>query len=218
MLFNIFILWTFFQFKMISAGPLILSVPDVPGAELVKKRLAEVYKSIGIQIKYIELPGKRALLQSNQGKVDGEAGRIPGLEKEFSNLIPIPTKIAYLSLTVYGVNQEKYIKGKTFVGKKIAYIHGLKAAEKILEQHQSYALLSIESLFNFLLKGRADYGIVPTFMARAQFIKEPKKFAKIKALKPRALSIPLIHYLHIKNKNIFKKVDNALKKFEPLEI
>ena len=66
----------------------ITNSPDqVVGAAV----LTVVYAKAGIPIQIIPLSGKRALLESSQGRLDGEVHRIQEIGSLYPDLIKVPT-------------------------------------------------------------------------------------------------------------------------------
>src|SRR5260221_10326738 len=58
----------------------IENIPDqFVGGEILKA----VYQRLGIAVEFIDLPAKRALVESSQGRVDGEVHRILAVQSEF---------------------------------------------------------------------------------------------------------------------------------------
>ncbi|MBC8177316.1 MAG: hypothetical protein H8E19_07905 [Deltaproteobacteria bacterium] len=62
----------------------ITNTPDqMVGSEILKL----AYKRLGIPIVIVEMPGKRALVESSEGRIDGEVHRIFRVGKDYPTLI-----------------------------------------------------------------------------------------------------------------------------------
>jgi polar amino acid transport system substrate-binding protein len=80
----------------------IVDTPDqVIGAEILKA----AYKRLGIPIEIIQMPGRRALRESSEGRIDGEVHRIFSIGNDYPSLIRVPTPINYIEPTVFSKNE-----------------------------------------------------------------------------------------------------------------
>lgn len=65
------------------------NIPDqFVGGEILKA----VYQRLDIAVEFVDLPAKRALIESSQGRVDGEVQRILAVQSEFDSARPMSTK------------------------------------------------------------------------------------------------------------------------------
>ena len=72
--------------------------PDqIVGAEILKV----IYAQAGISIEVIPLSGKRSLLESSQGRLDGEVNRILEIGSIYPGLIRVPTATNYIEETIF---------------------------------------------------------------------------------------------------------------------
>jgi hypothetical protein len=63
----------------------------------------EAFRRMGLRVAFVELPGERALIQSNAGELDGEALRIADFdaENQYSNLIRVPEPLMEIPVVAY---------------------------------------------------------------------------------------------------------------------
>jgi len=74
-------------------GEMVVSVMDGPGHVVSAAILREAYSKLGIPLRLETFPGLRGIREANLGKIDGDAGRIEGMEKDYPNLIRIPVPV-----------------------------------------------------------------------------------------------------------------------------
>ena len=92
----------FFIKPVVAEQTLVFSqIQNTLDQKVAAKILDAAYKQIGFSIKVVEMPGKRALKESSEGRVDGETSRIFEVGEYFPSLIRVPTPINYISSTVY---------------------------------------------------------------------------------------------------------------------
>jgi len=88
-----------FNAQMASSHELIFShIDGSPIHARGAKVLKELYDRLGIDVGFLELPGRRALKMSNNGETDGEILRIWDVGVTHQNLLRVPTPL----LTLYG--------------------------------------------------------------------------------------------------------------------
>ena len=62
---------------------------NVPDQFLGGEILVAVYKRLGITVEFVDLPAKRSLLESSEGRVDGEVQRILAVQDQYPTLIAV---------------------------------------------------------------------------------------------------------------------------------
>ena len=72
----------------------------------------EAFSRMGYGFKLISQPGERAMIDANQGIVDGEAGRISNIDKiKYANLIMVPYPIVTMKDGAYATDHSINING-----------------------------------------------------------------------------------------------------------
>ena len=78
-----------------------------------KNRLAVVYERAGIPVEFVPLPQKRSLALAVEGGIDGDAGRILGLEKRYPSMVRVNVKLLDFNGAAYvlkgrGINRYRH--------------------------------------------------------------------------------------------------------------
>jgi len=171
--------------------------------------LKEAYKEIGYEVKYLPLPGARALHTSNSGEVDGELFRIANVEKKYENLIPVPTPINVLQGIVFSKRNDIQINGwKSLKPYKIGIQIGIKFVERGTKGFNVVAVESNEQVFKMLNSGRVDIAVVA--YTNGVKVLNKLKFIDIVSLSPPVQEYKLYHYLHKRHKDLVPKLDFVL--------
>lgn len=185
---------------------LIHDTPDqMIGAEVLKV----AYKRLGIPIKIISMPGKRALIQSSNGRLDGEVHRIFEIGFSYPNLIRVPTPINFIEPTVFSIKKFTVTDCAGLKDYHIGRVRGIRHVElctrdmkKIKVVNHSYELMQV------LNDREVDIAIT----ARLNGVLQIKKlgFTKVHALTPALGREPLYHYVHKKNRALVPIVNKVL--------
>ncbi len=166
---------------------------------------------IGIKLNTVHLPAERALLDSNNGLLDGEISRVAGLESTYSNLIPIDEKLMDLEFTVFSKSVRKLDSGWDGLAKySIAILNGWKILEQnIPEGTELTKVQSSSQLFNLLNHGRVDLIIYERWSGIG--ITQKMGFTAIKPLSPPVAVRSMHIYLHKKHSKLVKQLETALR-------
>jgi hypothetical protein len=85
----------------------LVQINGIPSQVAATEMLRVAYSKIGIAIKTTKYPGKRALQESSQGRVDGEVFRIHKIGEIYPSLIRVPAPF-------YTDNTIAFSNGKSF--------------------------------------------------------------------------------------------------------
>lgn len=179
-------------------------------SEISKRVLEEAYRQLKIDVRILPFPGKRALMMSNSGRVDGELFRIANVHKRFRNLIPVPTSINVLQAIVFTKNIKFKIDGwHSLKPYRIGIQAGIRFADRGTKGMNRIVVDSNEQLFRMLNAGRVDIIVV----AYTNGVKTHSllNFEGIHALRPAVEEYPIHHYLHKKHRHLIPKIDTQFK-------
>ena len=175
------------------------------------KVMEEAYRRLGIEISIKYFPAKRALYFANKGvDYDGELHRISGIEKTYTNLLPIPIPIYYLEGVVVAKDVEFDVNGwDSLRPYKIGVKRGIVFSVKGTEGMSRDILNSNEHLFKLLNAQRFDIIIITRANALKYF--KDHGMSNFKILEPPVIVKTLYHYVHKKNSHLIPKLTSVLK-------
>ena len=182
-------------------------------AEITSLILRQAYKQIGIGLTITYLPAQRALIESNEGIVDGEVHRILGIEKKYPNLIRIPVSIWHMKGVVFTKNVTFEVKGwQSLEPYRIGTLRGVKFVENNTQGMNRLRVRDYTQLFLMLADNRLDIVV----LAQLSGLKALKatKAEGIRILSPPLTVLKLYHYLHRKNLHLIPEITKALKEME----
>ena len=189
----------------------IINTPDqMVGAEILKL----AYKRLGIPIIIVEMPGKRALVESSEGRVDGEVHRIFRVGKDYPTLIRVPTPINYIEPTVFSKRVKFTVSGCTDLKEhRVGIVRGVKHAENCTQGMKNVHIVNNSRLLMQILhRDRVDIVIT----ARINGLLQIKKLNldSIHCISPPLSREPVYHYLHEKHEALVPKIDRVFKEMQ----
>lgn len=176
------------------------------------KNLTKAYGSIGYQLDFTILPAKRALIESNAGRTDGETARVQYLEKRYPNLVRIPVAICHMHQSLLALKSNKKIENANLKDLTLGIMNGGVFVEKEFTQYNPVRAVSNKQLVDLLMKGRVD----AISMSEPTFKKQvgSQQASLIIPLARFTPTVPLFHYLHKKHHILIPKITAALKQLE----
>jgi len=189
----------------------IAKIESAPGLAFNGKLLEEIYKRADLKLEFVTLPGKRALIESSTGRIDGELSRIYEIGQEYPTLKRVPTPYGYVEPTAFTKKLNFTVSGwDSLKGYKIGVVIGIKFAELGTANQQNVSRVPRnELLFRMLERDRLDLIVMSKFNG----LFYAKKFGldSVYPLKPALERIHVFHYLHEKHKDIVPKLDMVIK-------
>ncbi len=200
-----------------NTTPVVITLGQIKTSDIqqqVIELLTSVYKELGIELKVISLPSKRALAFSNQGYLDGELLRVEGIEVQYTNLVPVPISLYQLSAYAYTIKGKTQFKKATDILHFTVGIHrGVQWEESFVSQfpHCVSRVGGTKIKFKLLTLGRVDYVLSSEQRANKVIAKHfPNN--DIVRVSPMLKTINLIHYLHKKHAHLIPALLVALEK------
>ncbi|MEF2231334.1 MAG: transporter substrate-binding domain-containing protein [Pseudodesulfovibrio sp.] len=178
---------------------------------LFRRILEEAYARIGYVAVFAEVPAERSLVMSNDGAVDGEAGRVPVIEPRCPNLIRVPTPI-YTNRTVVFTRQDGISPDASWedlTPYRVGVLLGYRYIEKRTALMHRVVATSYAHLFNLLLQGRVDLAVVEYFDVLPALRSLDLK--TVRMLQPPLAFNPMHHYLHRRHADLVPRIDKVLR-------
>lgn len=187
---------------------------DSPDHELIMGAVEKAYSKLGIDVEFIEYPGKRALVQSTKGAVDAELSRVFEIGVENPSLVRVPTPIFWFDATVFAKKNDLNINGwKSLRNLKVGIMRGMRFAELGTKDFPTVvAVENPRNLFKLLEADRLEV-VVFSDLNGAYFIHKGRH-NKIYPLAPSLQRIDSYHYVHEKHRDLVPKLDEQFKKMK----
>jgi polar amino acid transport system substrate-binding protein len=173
--------------------------------------LLEAYRRIGYISEFDFLPARRALEWAASGRHDGDVARIAGTQKNFPNLIPVPTPVVHFKGVAFAKNGNiKAISNwKDLQSLNIGVIRGIRYSTIGTKGMQPLFAKNMGHLFQLLDGGRIDVAIA---VQDAGLVEVKQNFPNrgILIVSNPLYSAPLFHFVHKKNRQLVPLLDKAL--------
>lgn len=174
--------------------------------------LQEAYSRAGIEVKFIGLPARRSLYESNKGNIDAEAVRIATVNEQFHNLVRVPTPLFSFQGRVYTRTPGEAPNGwDDLLNHKVAIRKGIIWEENGVKNKDKNVLraTSLEQVFELLLSERVRFALGNDIAAQI-LIETRYPDSGIYATGPPLAEYPLHHFVNKKNHTLVTTLDHIL--------
>lgn len=176
--------------------------------------LTEGFKRLGFYFELLPYPAKRAPIEVNAGRIDGDSHRIIDFNKEnkFPNLIRVEESIQTVEQSVFTKLAHIKVDGwKSLAPYKMIYMPGVKVSEAGMKKARipvknRIPAYNIDDAFKFLRSGRGDIIVVAPSTGNVIMKKLGISHNEIKLLEPPVVRIRLYPYMHKKDSKLAKKL------------
>lgn len=149
---------------------LVFRMPDPsPITEYAVTVFSEVYKELGIEIRFVEMPRDRSLTEANKGHISGELGRLPNMADEFTNLVRVDFPLFDSRVVLVADRRDCGLCNFNSI-ESYAYIGGTQSVEAVLGQQTSekpsVKVVNFEQLEMLYENDRVEAVIVNDFEAQ----------------------------------------------------
>jgi len=202
-------------FIIISSGSQAITISkleNIPDHILGAMLLKVIYSRANIQLEFEILPAKRSLIESSEGRVDGELQRIYQLAQDYPTLVRVPTPFTYFEVVAFSRKHTFSVSGWSSLSGYgiIGRVRGLKYIDLGLKGIKDvYDVTDTDQLMNMLDSGRLDVVVTSGFNGAYQIYNS--KLNNIHQLHPAIEKYQLYHYLHIKHIKLIPIIDEVIK-------
>ncbi len=188
------------------------NVPDqAVGAEI----LAAVYRRARIEVTFVDLPAKRSLLESSEGRVDGEVQRILAVQDQYPSLIAVHPSFNFIEPTVFVTDADLQVDGwKSIATHSIGIVRGVGSSERgTAGMPRVEAVTTMEQLMQSLVAKRFEVAVNDRFSGLL-VIRRLKLEHAVRPLSPALEHIPLFHFLHERHRDLVPRIEKVLREMQ----
>lgn len=190
----------------------IENIPDqFVGGEILKV----VYARLNISIELVDMPAKRALLDSSSGRLDGEVHRNINVQQQYPSLIMLRPAINFIEPSVFSKNSRIAVKGwDSIKDYSVGIVLGVGTSEDgTKDMKRVLAVTSMGQLMLALAADRIDVAVSDSFSGLA-VVKELGLGDRIKLLAPPLQRNDIYHFLHKKHHDLIPEVERVLREMQ----
>ncbi len=135
-----------------------------PVSDIEERVLREAFKRIGVPVQFEGLPLLRLIEMANDGKIDGDSGRIAEIAKRFPNLVLVPTPICRVDVAVYGRAEDFAKRTRSEIARmNIGIARGVFVLAKYSQGMKVVEAQNTEAITNMLVARRIDAAMTVYF-------------------------------------------------------
>lgn len=163
-----------------------------------------------IKVIFKKMPAERSLIESAQGRLDGELQRIPQAVRNYPTLIPINVPVSSQGYWVW-ISKDVQCPNNEFELRKLKPIGvlGIRYFEYIYQNSLAGFIEapSIDSAAEMLSRQRGDYTVAPEYLG--QLYASQERFAFKTCFDKPFLTVTTYTYLHERNIDIIETLESA---------
>ena len=177
---------------------------DNPFSQLAARIITEAYRRAGFDAEILYLPGKRALLMSSDGDVDGEVSRVFAIGELYPSLIRVNVPYMTLRGLAFAINKDVHVKQRSHLANyRIGSLRGAVFSDQLTEGFDGIHAANPHQLLKMLVFGRVDVIVTNEIETRVNIAKHFPD-AGISALFPPLIETPIYHCIHKSRFNLVK--------------
>jgi ABC-type amino acid transport substrate-binding protein len=188
------------------------AIPDqYVGGELLKA----IYAKLGIQVELVDMPAKRALLESSAGRLDGEVQRVIGVASEYPSLLPVRPPINYIEPSAFTRGLEFPVQGwESIAAYELGIVRGVGSSERgTAGMARVEAVGNMDQLMQMLAAGRIQVAVNDRFSG-ILVTRRLRLDPAVRPLSPPLERIPVHHFLHEQHRELVPRVEQAVQQME----
>lgn len=203
----------------VASGQTILRLgrlQNVPDQFLGGEILLAVYKRLGITVEFMDLPAKRSLLESSEGRVDGEIQRILAVQDQYPTLVAVQPSFNFIEPAAFvRTGASVRVNGwNSLAPYSIGIVRGVGSSERGTQGMRAVqAVTTMENLMQSLEAGRFEVAVNDRFSGLL-VIRRLGLDGKVQPLDPPLEHIPLYHFLHERHRDLVGRVGQVIRSMQ----
>jgi ABC-type amino acid transport substrate-binding protein len=196
----------------------IARLESVPDQFLGGELLVAIYKRLGITVEFVDMPAKRSLIESSEGRVDGEVQRILAVQDQYPTLIAVQPSFNSIEPAAFvrsGGGVGLKVDGwKSLAPYSVGIVRGVGSSERGTQGLRAVEpVTTMENLMQSLEAGRFEVAVNDRFSGLL-VIRKLGLEGKVQPLDPPLERIPLHHFLHERRRDLVPKVGQVIRSMQ----
>jgi len=195
-----------------SAPMRIARIEGVPDQAVGGEILQVVYQRIGLPLEFVDLPAKRALMESSSGRLDGEIQRVPAVAQEYPALLPVQEPIMFIEPSVFSTTVAPVITGWDSIRPySIGIARGVGSSERGTRGMPRVTdFTDMEQLMRVVVSGRVDVAVNDRFSGEL-ILRRLGLEKQVKVLTPPLEHIDLFHFVHERHRALVPRLEAVIR-------
>ncbi len=190
--------------------------PESSNSPMLLELLTRSFAQVGYTVSIEQLPAERSLVLANEGRIDGDAARVAGLEKSYPNLVMVPEELGRSAFVAYSLKNSPPIRSfDDITTQRIIIPRGFKIVElavmAALDPAQIVLANNTDAAMLMLLAGHGDLVITMKVHADVAIQKSDVAQEEFMLHGPPLIEAPFYIYLHKKHSALIMPLAAALR-------
>lgn len=170
----------------------------------------EAFRKAGVRLKLVKQPAERALINANNGLVDGDLARIAGLEDHYPNLVRVPEKLIEVSFSAFSKDPAQPARWESIRQRPVAHIRGWKIYDRgLVGAKQILTAEDPTQLFRLLQLDRVDMALYERWMGESLISRQ--RMQGLVVLDPPLARREMFIYLNKRHALLVPRIAEALR-------
>lgn len=193
----------------------IARIENVPDQQVGAEILAVVYSKLGIHLQFVDGPAKRSLVESSEGRLDGEIQRVLDVQNEYPTLLAVPVPINYIEPMAFTKRTSFVVNGwDSLRPYKIGIVRGVGSSERgTAGMPQVEPTTSMEQMMLMLNADRTDVAVNDLFSG-VLVLRKLGLQDVIHPLFPALQHIELYHFLNERHRALVPRVETVIRQMK----
>lgn len=186
-------------------------VENIPDQLVGSAILEVVYQRLDIALEFVDMPAKRALVESSQGRTDGEVQRVLDVGREYPSLLVVQPSINYIEPAAFVKRLDFHVAGwSSLAPYSIGIVRGVGSSERGTRgMARVEAVTSMDQLMDILANDRVEVAVSDQFSGWL-VVRRRHLETMIRPLTPVLEHIPLYHFLNERHRELIPRVARVI--------
>lgn len=190
----------------------IARIENVPDQQVGAEILAVVYNKLSIQVHFVDGTAKRSLLESSEGRLDGEIQRVLDVQNEYPTLLAVQASINYIEPMAFTKRANFLVSGwDSLRPYRIGIVRGVGSSERgTAGMPQLEPTTNMEQMMLMLNADRTDVAVNDLFSG-VLILRKLGLQEVIHPLSPALQHIELYHFLNERHRALVPRVEAVIR-------
>lgn len=196
----------------VPAALRLARLDGVPDQRIGSEILKVAYARLGIELQFVAVPALRSLLESSEGRLDGEVQRILNVETRYPTLLAVRPSINYIEPAAFVKKLDFKVQGwPSIAAYQIGIVRGVGSSEAGTQgMSRVTAVPSMEALMRMVAAERVDVAVNDR-LSGMLILQQVGLQGEVHPLDPPLQHIPLYHFLHVRHAELLPRIEETLR-------
>lgn len=184
-------------------------VPDQwVGGEILRA----AYARLGISLQFVAVPALRSLVESSEGRLDGEVQRILNVEAQYPTLMAVKPSINFIEPAAFVKKLDFKVRGWPSIEPyRVGIVRGVGSSEAGTQgMSRVVPVPTMEALMRMLAAERIDVAVNDR-LSGLLILNQLRLDGELRPLDPPLQHIPLYHFLHVRHAELLPRIEEVLR-------